>query len=189
MVTFKSAKATLIALTLCIACLVTACSPQATIPSGEDTVPYLDDLVSAVSSRSTGDLLALIQFSSLPCTKREGMGGPPKCLADEKEGTLVDVLPMLGPEGHHIRRSEFSSWPGLGDAQLYAAFRTSESTYSDEFFPAGDFGVAFLLSDKASVVVFQVTEDGIVRIDYSTLPFEDILKSNEVILGPYPLPK
>lgn len=117
------------------------------------------------------------------------MGGPPKCLADEAEGTLVDVLPILGPEGHHMRRSEFSAWPGIGGAHLYAAFRTSESTYSDEFFPAGEFGVAFLLSDKASLVVLQVTADGIVRLDYPALPIENILKDNEIILGPYPLPE
>jgi hypothetical protein len=87
MVTFQSVKATPIVLALIIALLVTACSPQASIPSGEDTVPHLDDLVRAVSSGSTEDLLALVQFSSMPCTKGEGMGGPPKCLADETEGT------------------------------------------------------------------------------------------------------
>ena len=189
MVMFKSAKATLIVLALST-WLVTSCSPQAPIAPGDDTVPHLDNLVSAVSSGSTEDLLALVQFSSLPCTKKEGMGGPPKCLSDEPEGTLVDVLPILGPEGGHIRRSEFSSWPGIGAAQLYAAFRTSEGTYSDEFFPAGEFGVAFRLPDKASVVVFQVTDDGIVRLDYPVLSsFEDILKDSEIILGPYPLPK
>jgi hypothetical protein len=153
-------------------------------------VPHLDYLVSAVSSGSTDDLLALVHFSSLPCTEKEGLGGPPKCLADETEGTLVDVLPILGSEGGHIRRSVFSSWPGIGAGQLYAAFRTSEGTFSDEFFPAGEFGVAFFLPDKASVVVFQVTEVGIVRLDFPAVTsFEDILKGNEVILGPYPPPE
>lgn len=187
MVKFRSTKAALIVLTLTLTWLVTACSPQASTSSGEDTVPHLDDLVSAASSGSTEDLLALVQFSSLPCTKEEGMGGPPKCFADEAEGTLVEVLPILGPEGHHIRRSEISSWPGIGDAQLYAAYRNSDSTYSDEFFPAGDFGVAFLMPDKVNVVVFQVTDDGIVRIDYNVLSsFEDMLRDSEVVVGPTP---
>lgn len=190
MVKFKSIKITLIVLAFAIAWLIAACSPQTPIPSGENTIPHLDDLVNAVSSGSNEDLLPLIQFSSLPCTKKEGLGGPPKCLATEMEGTLVDVLPILGPEGGHIRRSEFSSWSGVGAPQLYAAFRTSERTYSDEFFPAGEFGVAFLLPDKATVVVFQVTDAGIVRVDYPALSsYEDILKDNEVILGPYPPPK
>jgi hypothetical protein len=187
MITLKSTNITWVMLAFSIVWLVTACSPPAATGSGESTIPHLDDLVSAVSSGSNEDLLALVQFSSLPCTKKEGLGGAPKCLATETEGTLVDVLPILGPEGGHIRRSEFSSRPGVGPAQLYAAFRNSENTYSDEFFPAGEFSVAFLLQDKASLMVFQITDDGIVRIDFPAPPsFEDILKDNEVILGPYP---
>jgi hypothetical protein len=187
MVTYKSAKATLTLLVLS-AWLVAACSPRTSIPSGEDTIPHLEELVNAVSSGSNEDLMALVRFSSLPCTHKEGLGGPPKCLAGETEGTLVDVLPVLGSEGGHIRRSEFSSWPSIGEAQLYAAFRTSKSAYSDEFFPAGEFGVAFLLS-PSNAVVFQVTDEGIVRLDYPAMPFEEVLNSNEVIFGPYPLNK
>jgi len=184
---FQSPKSTLILLALALVWLVTACSPQAPTTSGEAAVPHLDDLVSAVSSGSNEDILALVQFSSLPCTKAEGMGGPPKCLASETEGTPVEVLPILGSEGHHMRRSELSSWPGIGDAQLYAAYQTSESTYSDEFYPAGEYGVAFLMPDKANVVVFQVSDDGIVRIDYTLLPsIEEILKDSEVVVGPTP---
>jgi hypothetical protein len=113
--------------------------------------------------------------------------GPPKCLGNETEGTLVEVLPILGQEGQHIRRSEINSLPGIGAAQLYAVYRTSESTYSDEFFPGGDFGVTFLLEDQVNTVVFQVTEDGIVRIDYHVPPtFEDILKDSEIVLTPTP---
>ena len=196
MVKFQSTKVIPIMLALIIALLVTACSPQtppptsppAPTPPGEDTVPHLDDLVLAMTSGATEDLLGLVYLSSLPCTKGEGLGGPPKCIADETEGTLVDVLPILGSEGHHIRHSDLSNWAGLGEAQLYAAFRTSESTYSDEFFPAGEFGVVFLLPDQTNGVIFQVTEDGIVRIDLHDLSsIEDILKKSEVVLGPIPL--
>ncbi|HLO14847.1 MAG TPA: hypothetical protein VK206_08460 [Anaerolineales bacterium] len=194
MITFKSINTTRVVLAFSILWLVTACTLQVSTLSDKDIVPHLAELVNAVSSGSAEDLLALVQFSSLPCTKKEGLGGPPKCLATETEGTRIDVLPILGPEGGHIRRSEFSSWfgslTGVGAPQLYAAFRTSKSTYSDEFFPAGEFGVAFLLPDKANVVVFRVTDAGIVRVDYPALPsYEDILKDNKVILGPYPPPK
>jgi len=45
----------------------------------------------------------------------------------------------------------------------------------------------FLLPDQANGVVFQVTDDGIVRIDYQALSsIEDILKASEVVLGPIP---
>ena len=190
MIMFRSANTTGVVLAFSMLWLVTACSLQVSTLSDKDIVPHLDELVHAVSSGSTEDLLALVQFLSLPCTKKEGLGGPPKCLAAEKEGTLVEVLPILGPEGGHIRRSEFSSRPGISGAQLYAAFRNSENTYSDEFFPAGEFSVAFLLQDQASLMVFQVTDDGIVRIDFPAPPsLEDILKGKDVILGPYPPPK
>ena len=134
------------------------------------------------------DLLALVQFSSFPCTKADGMGGAPKCLSAEAEGAPVEVLPILGSEGHHMRRADFSTWAGIGAAQLFAAYRISESTYADEFFPTGDFGVAFLLEDRSNAVVFQVTEQGIVRIDFLTLPaLQSILAESEVIYGPIPI--
>lgn len=190
MVAFRSARSTVIILALAIAWLLAACSPKASAPSGVEVVPHFADLLSAISSGSSEDLLALVHFSSLPCTKAEGMGGPPKCLLDEAEGTPVEVLPILGPEGHHMRRSELGSWPGLSKAQLYAVYRTSKSTYSDEFYPAGEYGVAFLMPDKANVVVFQVSDDGIVRIDYTILPsIEETLKSSEVVIGPTPPPE
>jgi hypothetical protein len=173
-----------IVLALALVWLVSACSPQASTPDAAEEVPHLDALVSAVTSGSAGDLLPLVRFSALPCTNAEGLGGPPKCIAGEAEGTLVDVLPVLGPEGHHRRRSDFSSWPGLDDAQLYAAFRTPESTYTDEFFPRGEYGVAFSLANQ-TFLIFQMTDEGIVRLDYDLEPsIAGILDESEVILTP-----
>lgn len=166
--------------------LAAACSPKP--PTGEEVVPQLDAIRSAVSSPSVEDLIALVDFSMVPCTTGEGLGGAPKCLAGEEEGTVVEVLPFLGPEGHHWRRSELASWQGLRDARLYAAYRTSERTYSDEFYPAGDFGVAFVLPDGVNAVVLQVSDAGIVRVDYTFLDaIDDVLGESEVVLGPIPV--
>jgi hypothetical protein len=94
---------------------------------------------------------------------------------------------MLGGEGSHLRRSDFNSWPGIGKAQLYAVYRNIQNTQTDEFFPAGEFGVAFLQEDGVNVVVFQVTEDGVARIDYQPLTnFEEILNNNDVLFTPEP---
>jgi hypothetical protein len=183
MLAIKSLKFYLLVLTLLS--LVAACSPQAPASPGQAAVPHLDALTSAISSGSTEELLALVQFSALPCTTAEGLGGPPKCLPGEADGTLVEVLPILGSEGHHMRRSEFSAWPGIGDAQLYAVFRTPPSANPDENYPAGEYGIAFLLPDQVNSVVFQVTQAGIVRIDYHVPPaIEELLQESEVILGP-----
>jgi hypothetical protein len=185
MLTYQPPKSTVFVFVLSLAWLAAACSPGAPAPAAEAAVPHLEALVSAAATGSSEDLLDLVQLSQLPCTTVEGLGGPPKCQAGEAEGTLVEVLPVLGPEGHHMRRTELSSWTGIDGAQLYAAFRTSESVYSDEFYPAGEYGVAFLLPDEANVVVFQVTQDGIVRLDYHVpQTIDDLLEQSEVILGP-----
>jgi hypothetical protein len=185
MLTYQPPKSTVFVFVLSLAWLAAACSPGAPAPAAEAAVPHLEALVSAAATGSSEDLLDLVQLSQLPCTTVEGLGGPPKCQAGEAEGTLVEVLPVLGPEGHHMRRTELSSWTGIDGAQLYAAFRTSESVYSDEFYPAGEYGVAFLLPDEANVVVFQVTQDGIVRLDYHVpQTINELLKQSEVILGP-----
>jgi hypothetical protein len=166
--------------------LLAACAPSTAGPAAGDKVPHLDDLIGAVGSGSPDDLLPLVAFSSLPCTTAEGMGGPPKCLPGEAEGTLVEVLPVLGPEGHHMRRAAFDNWPGLGSAQFYAAFRNAPDTYSDEFFPAGDYGVAFD-QGKQGYVVFRLTGDGIVRLDYLVgQSIDDLLEESEIIVGPTP---
>ena len=185
MLAYKLSKILTLVLILSTAWLAAACSPAAPPQTAEAAVPHLDALVSAASSGSSEEVLDLIQFSSLPCTTVEGMGGPPKCQAGEAEGTLVEALPVLGPEGHHMRREDFSSWTGIDGAQLYAAFRTPESIFSDEFYPAGEYGVAFRLPDGANVVVFQVTQEGIVRLDYHLPPtIDELLEQSDVIVGP-----
>jgi hypothetical protein len=185
MIAFFRGYEVLLLCVLTIALLAAACSPPGSSPTGSASVPHLEALTSAVSSGSTEELLPLIQFSSLPCTRTEGMGGPPKCTGSDAEGDIVEVLPILGPEGHHMRRSDFSSWPGLAGAELYAVYHTNEETYSDEFFPAGEYGIAFLMPDTSQVVVFQVSEGGVVRIDYHAQPtLDEILRESEVITGP-----
>jgi hypothetical protein len=169
-----------------MAWLATGCSTFGPAPDDATTVPHLEEIVQAVTSGSADDLVSLMQFSSLPCTVADGMGGPPKCMAQEAPGTVVEVLPVLGPEGHHLRRADMDSWPGIGPAELYAVFRTSRDTYEDEFFPAGDFGVV-LVGPEGGVVVFQVAPEGIVRIDYEFgKSLEASLEGRDVILGPFP---
>ena len=53
-------------------------------------------------------LEALVRFTTTECTERLGIGGPPKCLADESEqaGTLVEVFPFSVCEGQYVRRGD-----------------------------------------------------------------------------------
>jgi hypothetical protein len=176
-----------VGLALAFGCLLSACS-QAPATLDAD-VPFLQDLTQAAAAGSTADIMDLVHFSTFPCTTADGLGGPPKCLSTEAEGTFVEALPILGPEGYHLRRSDAGSWPGVGSPRLYAVMQSDPGAISDEFYPAGEYGVAFLLEDEANVVVFQVTDRGIVRLDYYPLAvFDQTLSQSNVLLGPVSQP-
>ena len=169
--------------TFTCATLLSACSQIA--PAIVEGVPFLQDLSEAVEAGSTGDIIALMHFSTFPCTSADGLGGPPKCLPSETEGTPVEAIPILGPEGQHLRRADSGSWPGIGAASLYAVVRVEPPAVADEFFPSGDYSVAFLQGDGASVVAFQITEEGIVRVDYHPRAlYDERLARADVLVGP-----
>ena len=67
----------------------------------------IDAVLAAVESGDPQQLRDLIRFTTVACTKADGLGGPPKCQSDEAEGMLVEVLPFLGPEGHFLRKRAF----------------------------------------------------------------------------------
>jgi len=187
---FKAPDHPLLAPVLAAAVLLAACNPAA--PPAERTgIPYVDAVVEAGLSGDPQALRDLIHPGDFPCTTREGLGGPPKCLPDEPDGTLVRSLPVIGSEGWHVRQSDIDRWEGLGDADLFGVYRTGSDTFSDELYPAGEFAVVFTLLDPDGTVTLQVMEDGIVRIDHGFGPsaLEAYAQHPEdFILGPFPPP-
>jgi hypothetical protein len=143
----------------------------------------------------SGDVEAqrsLLHFATFPCTRTEGLGGPPKCLPGEADRTNVEALPILGAEGGHIRRSEIDTWTGVGGATLYAVYRVPATTYSNAFYPVGEHSIAFCVPEANYIVVFQVSSQGIVRVDYRfESPSEEALGLNpgNLILGPFDIAK
>jgi hypothetical protein len=148
--------------------LLAACSDPSTPTSGppQTGIPYVDAVIDAGLSGDPQAIRELIHLGSFPCTVRSGLGGPPKCLPGEAEGTMVQAFPVLGSEGGHVRAAELDSWEGIGQPALAAVYRTGTDTYADEFFPAGEYAVAFTLTDPDGTVTMQVTQDGIVRIEH-----------------------
>jgi hypothetical protein len=158
----------LLILAISVATLITACTGAASPTPTENRtgIPYVDTVIDAGQAGDPQVLRNLIHLSLLPCTTREGLGGPPKCLPGEPDGTVVEAFPVLGVEGGHVRKPEIDSWAGFGPAELYAVYRTTKSnTYSDDFYPAGEFAVVFFIKEPGGFVTFQVTRDGIVRSD------------------------
>lgn len=180
-----------------------ACAPvtpanQAVTPTSEEFYPLstrtgiqdIDPILDVVDSGNSQALRSLIQFTNSNCTKAEGLGGPPKCLEGEVEGTPVEVLPFLGPEGHFLRKAEMENWPGISASGLYAIYEVSPSAYSDENYPAGEYAIMLLDKENASAISLQIHNGKIVRIDdiFDTSP--DFLKgwlqreASKMILAP-----
>lgn len=128
-------------------------------------IPEIDAIIETVLAGDQQEQLGLIQFSSLACTHADGLGGPPKCTGGEDEGTIIEALPILGPEGHHMRRSEADDWAGIRAFDVYAVYRVSDRVYSDENYPAGEYAVVFLVEGGEYYVTAHVGDGKIVRLD------------------------
>ena len=126
----------------------------------------IDPIIDALLAHDFPAIKILTAYQNIGCTNQDGLGGPPKCTADEQDGTVVEVVPFLGPEGHHLRRVEFENWEGPDVLGLLAVYRTSSGTYTDPAYPGGDFGLVFLLSSDAEVLTLQVRDGLIIRYDY-----------------------
>ncbi len=129
-------------------------------------IAEIDAVISAVLADDVTRQRELLVFRLVACTTADGLGGPPKCNEGEPDGTLVEVFPFLGPEGHFLRKEQLEEWPGIAADELYAAYRVSEGVFSDENYPAGEYAVMFRSSEDSAYVVAQIGNGGIVRFDY-----------------------
>lgn len=161
---------------------ITACSPRVPAIQESTLVPQLtsaetyyplttrtgieeiDRVLDA--SDDVQKLRSLIQFTSTKCTKRDGLGGPPKCLQNEEEGTPVEVLPFLGPEGSFLRKDEIENWQGFEASGLFAIYQVSASAFSDENYPAGQYAILFVGGVNQPAISLRLREGRIVRVDY-----------------------
>jgi hypothetical protein len=156
----------------------------ADIQTGLDGV---DQIIDAVLAGNSSEFRQRIRFSSSACTHEMGLGGPEKCREGEAEGTLVEVLPFLGSEGHFMRRDEINEWKGIDVAGLYAVYRVSDQAYSSKDYPAGEYGVAFRTNEPHTIITFQVENGRILRVDssFGTPPELDFDRdAAEIILPP-----
>lgn len=178
--------------------LVACTSPAATETAGYplDTRTGLSDVdpvLAAVASGDPEELRALIQYTSAPCTRKEGLGGPPKCRAGEADGTVLEVLPFLGSEGSFIRKDEITTWPGIDAAALYGIFGVGEKATREQYYLPGEYVALFLQKDNKNGVVLHITDGRVVRVDTmfagSSDPFAEFIEQNsldtaKVILAP-----
>jgi len=75
-------------------------------PETRTGIQIVDVVIEAVLADDLEAERELIHYTTTGCTTVSGLGGPPKCRADEGEGTPVEVFPVLGVEGRHVRRED-----------------------------------------------------------------------------------
>jgi hypothetical protein len=121
------------------------------------------------------------------------LGGPPKCREGQSEGSIVEVLPILGPEGHYQDKESINNWTGLPVRGVYAVYQVSENVFSDENFPAGEYAILLIsnLNHYPQGFVVHVDQGEIVRIDnifIQTLDdYQEILENEaEAVILPPP---
>jgi len=124
----------------------------------------VDEVLAAVESGDVQALRNLIRFTTIGCAKAEGMGGPPKCREGEAEGTLVNVLPLLGPEGSFVHESDLSTFAPMKALGIFAVYSVSDSAYSEDAYPAGEYAAVFTTAEDQIFVIYQIRK-GIVRMD------------------------
>lgn len=147
--------------------IMTGCSTDRQPPVEEITGnPELDEIIGIALAGDTESLREKMGYTTAACTTVDGLGGPPKCVEGETEGTPVEVFPFLGPEGHFIRKSDIDAWTGVPATRLYAVYQVSETAYSESYAPAGDYALVFL-TDQPFHMTLRVTDGQIVRIDNS----------------------
>lgn len=145
----------------------------------------LDAVIDALLAHDFPTIKRLTSYLVIGCSASGGLGGPPACLEGEEPGTVVESVPFLGPEGRHQRRPEYESWAGPDVLGLLAAYRTSEGTYTDPAYPAGEYALVFLLASGIETVTLQVESGSIVRYDFGMggiSPQDLASKASQIIL-------
>lgn len=181
--------------------LVTACAAPATPtedPNSQTDYPLdtktgiqdIDPVLAAVASGDQEQLRAHIHYTTAPCTTAEGFGGPPKCSEGEAEGTLLEVMPVLGSEGGFFRSSEINTWTGIDATAIYAIYRVDQTVPVEQYYPSGEYAVMYISRENPSAVSLRVVDGGIVRVDYILDTSPEVLRQTierdaaEVILAP-----
>ena len=158
-------------------------------PDMRTGIEEIDHVIDVMMNTNIDARLALVQFTTTACTTKGGLGGPPKCEPGEADGTIVDAFPVSNGEGHFARSDKVQGVFDFTVRGLFAVYVVPEDAYRTDYWPAGEYGIAFTSEDGGSPqVITLLVEDGlIVRLEFNPgwPPFDLVLgKSDEFILSP-----
>jgi hypothetical protein len=156
-----------------------------------DTVTQIQEIDLILAAVASGDEQAvrnLFGFTTSACKTVNALGGPPECREGEAEGTMVEVLPMLGSEGSYLRKTEVDKFPGLNLIGIYAIYQVSENAYAEENFSIGDYAIMLTAPENRPGVVLQIKNGQIIRVDYIFDPssVDEVLQRDaaNIVLSP-----
>ena len=157
----------------------------------ETGIAALDAAIATFLSNDVNARRELVQYTTTGCTTVDGLGGPPKCVEGQADGTPVTYFPVLGPgEGSPVLPVNIDQSIDVVVAELFAAVRLGQPVVVDEYYPAGTYGLIFRAAagEGPSGIHARLDENGrMVRLDYLIGPLEDELdglKVLEVLSGP-----
>ena len=158
-------------------------------PDTRTGIDEIDSVIDVILNKGIDARLAIIRFTTTPCTLGTGLGGPPKCKGEETIGTPIDIFPIDYGKGIFIRPGSIREVFGFSVRGLFAVYHVPGDAFKAQFWPAGDYAIAFTSEDGGSphIITIMVEDGRIVRLelDYSWPPFDSINnKSDAFILPP-----
>ncbi|MCE5257976.1 MAG: hypothetical protein LLG44_02825 [Chloroflexi bacterium] len=157
----------------------------------------VDAVITAALANDKEALKALLRYTLTACTTAEGAGGPPKCVQGERDGSQVEVFPVLGEEGEFARRANIDAYLDLQTSGLYAVYEVPADAPSEVYWPAGQYALIFQGSGVQTSITLLVQDGYIVRInrlrhgvaeDAAALGGTPILAPLDGGMGAYPAP-
>ncbi len=102
-------------------------------------------LIDALERRDAEAVGDALQIRAEPCTRAEGLGGPPKCVDDDPEGTPYEVFRFIDCEGGWVPISSIPEFTqGILEAiGPLAAYGTLDPAEAQALYREGDTLVVF----------------------------------------------
>lgn len=152
-------------------------------------IDEVDKVIYATMGYDIDARLEMVRMSTTACTSSDGLGGPPKCEPGEADGTIVEAFPVSNGEGHHVRPGQLQDVFDFTVRGLIAVYIVPEDAYRADYWPAGEYGIAFSSEDGGypHAILLLVDVGQIVRLEFIPIwpPFDMIRqKSDEFILPP-----
>lgn len=143
--------------------------PQGEVEANQEVIDEIMPVLEVLFWGTMEDRLSRVQYLSTACTTADGLGGPPKCPSGQAEGTLVEVFPVGGAEGHFVGPDEMDRVLQFSVEGLYAVYQPLPGRDPIEYWPVGDYALLFerkMLNASLPVTVF-VQDGKLVRLGFS----------------------